>query len=84
MRVKFRIVLPVVYVLVVGYMFFLSLGDAKGLAYIPVVSFPVVQLLQWLFGEPQSWFRVLLYVAVTALHWFMWGYIIDSVFLRRR
>src|ERR1700720_748869 len=78
-KMKLRILLPVIYLALVVLLF---LGHAQGaghgrsLEIIPYVSFPTMIVIEWLFGEPQSFAPFGLSVLATLGQWFLVGYIL--------
>lgn len=83
-NLRFRIVLPLLYVSLVVMLILASAGHGKSAELIPVISIPTIQILEWLFGSPQTFGTGALFIGATAFQWFMVGYLIDTVLFRKR
>ena len=77
---KLRILLPVVYLLLVAVVFVghaKGAGHGKSLQIFPYISWPALQVLEWLIGETQTLSGFLVDVFVTVGQWFFVGYLVD-------
>jgi hypothetical protein len=79
---KFRILLPVVYLVLVAVVFLghaQGAGHGKSLQIFPYISWPALQVLEWLTGETQTFSGFLVDVFVTLGQWFFVGYLADKI-----
>jgi hypothetical protein len=79
---KFRFLLPVVYVVLVAVVFLghaQGAGHGKSLHIFPYVSWPALQVLEWLTGETETFSGFLVDVFVTLGQWFFVGYLVDKI-----
>jgi hypothetical protein len=77
---KFRILLPVVYLLLFAVVFLghsQGAGHGKSLQIFPYISWPALQVLEWLTGDTQTFYGFLVDVFVTLGQWFFVGYLLD-------
>jgi len=74
--------LPVFYILLAAVVFLgnaQGAGHGKSLQIFTFISWPTLQLLEWLTGETQTLSGFLVDVLVTLGQWFLVGYLLDAV-----
>ena len=77
---KFRILLPGLYLLLVAVVFLghaQGAGHGKSLQIFPYISWPALQVLEWLTVETHTLSGFLIDVFVTVGQWFFVGYLLD-------
>jgi len=80
-KMKFRVIFPLVYLLLVLALFLGHLqgaGHGTSLTLIPYISFPTLQVVDFVVGGIESFLGFLLAVIAVTAQYFVIGYVLDS------
>jgi hypothetical protein len=79
---NFRVIFPLIYLLLVLILFaghVAGAGHGRSLTLIPYISFPALQVVDFVMGGIESFFGFLLAVIVATAQYFLIGYLFDSM-----